>query len=353
MKSGFIIKEYTDKYKEKVFNLRKAVYDETFNENEWNWKFKSGKILIAVNDEDEVISLRPTIQIRLKFKDKTIKSGMNVDVMTHPNYRRMGLFSTLVNESFKMLKELGVPIVYTFPNNFSFPGYEKRIKWTYVDSLPLLVKILKPKNFVKKYIKNSHMQKCLNPVAEAFTSLIFTSKTRTKNRNLSINQINYFNGNFDLLWQELSDQFEIAVIRDSKYLNWRYMERPGYDYRVFSASEDGILKGYIVLREDIMLDLKLGLIVDILASDYNTAYSLILHAYEVFKDGNMDIMGCLMFDTSIYFDVLKKAGFLRLPKKYSPKEFFFVVKADDDIIASDVVYSSKNWFLTFGDIDIA
>ncbi len=351
MESKFIIKEYTAEYKEKTFNLRKAVYDESFDDEEWNWKFKSSKILIAVNDMDEVISLRPTVQIRLKFRDKTIISGMNVDVMTHPDYRRMGLFSTLVNESFKRLKEVGVPIVYTFPNNFSFPGYKKRMKWTYVDSIPLLIKILKPRNFIKRYIKNSHVQKCLNPVLDVFTSLIFTSNG-SKNRNLSINQINFFNEDFDLLWQELSNQFEIAVIRDSKYLNWRYVERPGYNYRVFSAIEDDILKGYIVLREETMFDLKLGLVVDILASDNGTAYSLLLHAYEVFKDNDMDVMGCLMFDTSIYFDVLKKAGFLRLPQKYSPKEFFFVVKADDDIIVSNSAYSSKNWFLTFGDIDI-
>ena len=353
MNSSFIIKEYSDEYKEKVFNLRKAVYNETFDENEWNWKFKSGKILIAVNDKDEVISLRPTIPIRLKFRDKTIKSGMNVDVMTHPDYRRMGLFSTLVNESFKMLKELGVPIIYTFPNNFSFPGYKKRIKWRYVNSLPLLVKILNPRSFVKKYIKNSHLQKCFYPIADIFTRLIFISKTKLENRNLSIDQIGFFNKDFDLLWQKLSSQFEIAVIRDSKYLNWRYIERPGYDYKAFSAIEDGILNGYIVLREDTMSGLKLGLVVDILASDSNTACSLLLHAYEVFKNSDMDIMGCLMFDTSIYFDILKKAGFLKLPKKYSPKEFFFVVKADDDIISSDIAYSSKNWFLTFGDIDIA
>ncbi|MEL7669202.1 GNAT family N-acetyltransferase [Methanobacterium sp.] len=353
MNSSFIIKEYTDNYKEKVFSLRKAVYDETFDEDEWNWKFKSGKILIAVNDKDEVISLRPTIPIRLKFRDKTLKSGMNVDVMTHPDYRRMGLFSTLVNESFKMLKELGVHIVYTFPNNFSFPGYKKRIKWKYVDSLPLLVKVLKPRSFVKKYIKNPYVQKCLYPVADAFNHLIFVSKTKSENRNLLINQIYCFNENFDLLWQELSNQFEIAVIRDSKYLNWRYVQRPGYDYKIFSAVEDDVLKGYIVLREDTMFDLKLGLVVDILTFDDNTACSLLLHAYNLFKDNDMDIMGCLMLNTSMYFDVLKKAGFLKLPKKYSPKEFFFVVKADDDIIAPDVAYSSKNWFLTFGDIDIA
>ncbi|OEC86105.1 MULTISPECIES: GNAT family N-acetyltransferase [Methanobacterium] len=353
MNSSFIVKEYTDKYKEKVFRLRKAVYNETFNEDEWNWKFRSGKILIAVNHEDEVISLRPTIPIRLKFRDKTIKSGMNVDVMTHPDYRRMGLFSTLVNESFKMLNGLGIFIVYTFPNNFSFPGYKKRIKWKYVDSLPLLVKVLKPRNVVKKYIKNKNVQKCLYPLADVFASLIFISKTKSENRNLSINQIYFFSGDFDLLWQKLSNQFEIAVIRDSKYLNWRYVQRPGYDYKIFSAVEEGVLKGYIVLREDNMFDLKLGLVVDILTFDEDTACSLLLHAYNVFKDNDMDIMGCLMFDTSMYFDVLKKAGFLKLPKKYSPKEFFFVVKADDEIISSDIAYSSKNWFLTFGDIDIA
>lgn len=352
MEKKWLMREYTDEDKENVFDLRRAVYNGPFNYDEWDWKFQSSKILVAVNDKDEVVSLRPTVKIKLKFKDKILTAGMNVDVMTHPDYQRMGIFSSLVDESFKKLNEEKIHIVYTFPNNFSFPGYQKRIKWNHVASIPLLVKVINPKNVVNYYITNSYVQKCINPLASTFNRML--SKNNKHNvKNLLIEEVTFFDKDYDRLWQELSNQFEIAVVRDSNYLNWRYLERPDYNYKAFSARRDGNLTGYIVLREDNLFNFKLGLIVDIISKDTETFNLLISHAYEIFKDKNIDIMGCLMLNTSSYFNELKKAGFINLPKKFTPKEFYFVVKADEDIISKDEVYSSKNWFLTFGDIDIA
>lgn len=353
MSTVYKIKEYTPEYKEKVFKLRRAVYNESFDDEEWEWKFKSSRILIATNDNDDVISLRPTVLLKLKFNDQEITAGMNVDVMTHPDYRRLGIFSDLVKNSFQMLKEAEVPIVYTFPNQFSFPGYIKRIKWSHTASIPLLVRVIKPENIIKSYFKNSTLINILNPIATTFNNIIFDRSYNLKNNDISVSQIPFFGKEFDILWYDLSKTFKISVIRDSHYLNWRYTERPGYDYKIFSATNNGALKGYMVLRNDEMFGLNLGLIVDLIAENDETCYCLINKAIEMFKKSEMDIVGCLMLENSPYFNIIKKSGFIKTPQRFSPKEFFFVNNVDEEKLDPEEAYSGKNWYITFGDIDIS
>lgn len=346
------LKEYNPLYKEKVFDLRKAVYNQSFDDEEWQWKFKFSKILIAVNDEDEVISLRPTILVKLKYKDQIIDGGINVDVMTHPDYRRLGLFSKLVNYSFEKLKADNVSLVYTFPNRFSFPGYlnKDKINWTHIESIPLYVKILNTKNVLGNFVKNKKLAEILAAPID-----LFINKRGNKGyNNISVEKINFFDGEFDILWQNVSDNIKISVVRDCDYLNWRYIERPNYNYQIFAAKNDDILTGYIILREETELfNMKLGLIVDILSADEETTNALLDYAYKKFKKDDIDIMGCLVLRKSLYEDQIKNSGFFKVPKKFSPKEFYFVAKVNEELIDPEIVYNSKNWFLMFGDIDIS
>lgn len=352
MENNWFVKEYSDEDKEKVFLLRKEVYGEPFDAYEWDWKFKNSKILVAINEAGEAVGIRPTVIMKLKFHDQIIKAGMNVDVMTHPQFQRRGIFSTLVKNSYLKLKESNINAVYTFPNELSFPGYVKSIEWVKVSSVPLLVKPIKTKNLIGQYIKNTTLCSILSPFVDLGVSIIFHSKNDIVSTDLSIKKIKRFNNDFDSLWEEVSSKFNISVVRDSEFLNWRYVDRPGYHYEIFSAFKDEKLAGYVVTRIDNIFGLSLGLIVDIIAIDDDVARFLIQKACEYLEKSPIDVVGCLMLENSSYYNNLKQTGFRKIPKRYSPKNFYFVVKIDDEIVSPED-YMEKNWFITFGDIDIA
>jgi len=144
-------------------------------------------------------------------------------------------------------------------------------------------------------------------------------------------------------------------VRDKKYLNWRYIDRPGQEYTVFSAQRGTNLVGYVIVKSNVrMFDLVLGLIVDILASDDNhVADYLIAQAIEYFRGEKVDAIGCVMLKHTPYHKALKRNGFIQVPQLLSPKEFYFMVHFNSGEIPKVLAGNPVNWFLTFGDFDIA
>lgn len=349
-KDNWFVKDYADEDKEKVFQLRYDVYGEPFDSAEWEWKFKRSTILVAMNDKDEAVGIRPTIIMNLKYYDQVIKAGMNVDVMTHPQYQRRGIFSTLVKKSYNKLKKSDVNFVYTFPNEQSFPGYERSLHWTKISTIPLLIKPVNMKNLLSKYIKNNKVCSILSPFVTLGSKFYFRVKG-DNGEDLDFKRINNFNKDFDTLWEKISSQYNICVIRNHNYLNWRYCERPGYEYNIFAAFKQDELIGYIVTRKDNMFGFNLGIIVDILAINEVVTKFLIKNAFESIKN-QVDVVGCLMLEHVTYYNALKELGFREIPKRFSPKDFYFVGKFEEEIYSVDD-YLDKKWFVTFGDIDIA
>jgi len=357
MKQEWFVREYRESDKQGIFDLRNAVYGEPFDEREWEWKFEKGpfkpaQILVAESD-NAIVGIRPTILLPVKSGKEVSIAGLNVDVMTHPEFRGRGIFSTLVQESFKLLNEQGINFAFTFPNENSYPGYVRKLQWLHVCSLLLLAKPLNINNIVKKYIKNPSLQKPTALLMRSINSTLLSERLSSAN-GLQINRIYSFDDHFDELWRKASSQFNLVVVRDKKYLNWRYIDRPGQEYTIFSAQRGKDLVGYIILKSNVeMFDLMLGLIIDMLTSEDNhVADLLISQAIEYFREQKVDAIGCVMLKHVPYYKALKKAGFISIPKLLSHKEFYFMVCLNSTEILSELVKNPANWFLTWGDYDI-
>ena len=353
------IREYREDDKKGIFDLRKAVYGEPFNEQQWDWKYsnkpvKVAKIFLAENN-GMIVGLRPVMFLPLKVMSRVVIAGLNADVMTHPDFRHRGIFSTLVREAFERVSNEEIEIVFTFPNENSYLGYVK-LGWPHICSVPLLAIPLNFNNLVRKYIKTTALQKPTGSLLGLlFKGLHLGGRLgKTDISGFALGRIYSFDNRFDELWYKVSNQHNIAVVRDSRYLRWRYADKPGQEYIILGIEKERELAGYIILKSNVeMFGLKLGLIVDMLTiEDKGITNALLCHAIDYFKRAKMDIIGCLMLKHTAYYKALRKAGFIEVPKPFSPKEFYFVGYTNSSKVADATVYNVDNWFLTFGDIDI-
>ncbi len=357
MARDWSIREYSTRDKQGVFELRKAVYGESFDEQEWEWKFENGPVdpaRIYVADSDGmIVGLRVFLLSRLQIMNESWTCGVAVDGMVHPDFRRHGIWSSLVREGLNKISKQGVNIACSFPgtDRYTYLGFRK-LQWSDVCSMPLLAKPLRVDNIVKKYIKMPLLQKLAKLLVKIIVSICLRQRLR-KTSDILIERIRSFDDRFDELWQRASRELNIAVVRDSKCLNWRYADKPGPEYTIFSAERGGNLAGYMVLTSSTnMFDLALGLIVDILTIEEDVTDSLISQAVEYFESQKVDAIGCLMLKHSPYYRALKKAGFVLVPRTFSPREFHFVLHVDSSNIPETVVNKPDNWFLTWGDFDI-
>lgn len=71
------------------------------------------------------------------FRDdkKVILAAQSVDTMTAPKHRGKGLFTYLHHHLAAYLVENGCQFIFGFPNQYSYPGFKKKLNWQFVGHL--------------------------------------------------------------------------------------------------------------------------------------------------------------------------------------------------------------------------
>jgi len=274
----------------------------------WEWKYlenpvneNNPKIWVA-EFKDQIIGCNAFLPIKMKIKSEKIIVTQNVDLMVHPDFRRQGIYQNLAKEALADLKQKKSYIIYGFPNRFSYYG---NIKYGWFDISPLNIGIkpLKIDRFIEKNLSNSFLIKksllkkiYVNLIKRIITT-IFKEKKIKNSKNISASQVLSFDDEINDFWYKISDDYNIIVVRDKDYLNWRYVNVPDKKYIIFLAKENDEICGYIIIRcESQEIKDKYGSIYDIvtLKNRSDIVYSLLGKAIEYFVSEDADFIHCSM-----------------------------------------------------------
>ena len=66
--------------------------------------------------------------------------------------------------------------------------------------------------------------------------------------DIEVRAVSHFSKEYDDLWVRVRGSYAAIVKRDSKYLNWRYIDRPDATYYSFGAYNGKTLEGYCILK---------------------------------------------------------------------------------------------------------
>jgi hypothetical protein len=172
----------------------------------------------------------------------------------------------------------------------------------------------------------------------ALTSTISAGK-------LQFRPIQRFDNDVDELWDKEKDAFEVSVIRDAAFLNWRYLQRPDQKYSAFGAYEHNVLVGYVILklyRDDKILK---GHIIDIFSlSDREDAAEFLVHESEnYFNVHKTNIESSWVSGSALYHDILRSRGF----KPVRPRPLICRINLNKDKYAR--LLDGRNWYFAMGD----
>ena len=347
-----------------ILKLMKDVYpDRKFDEKKWTkwWKWMftenpAGAAKIWVADHNgKIAGQYPFVITDMKVGDKVLKTAQNIELMTHPDYRRQGMFVKLERTALKGVEKNDIHIAYGFPNAAAYPGH---LKSDWFDVCPYQIGF---KSFNLKKILNAYSDnKISNKFVEIFGNLVFKLFYRGKKasivKGVKISKINSFDNRFDDFWKTVSNEYQIITVRNKDYLNWRYVKVPDISYTIFAAEENNKICGYIVLRcVDEDKNLKSGSIFDILVSSDRPeiASLLISKAIDFFKKENVDYIICFMIANKKLRKIFRKSGFM-FPKsllKLFADEGIFIAYSSHPEITQDFFKDENNWFVQLGDSD--
>jgi hypothetical protein len=285
----------------------------------WYWKFTernpAGHSFIWVAEHNgHLIGHFAAVPYRLKAFDEVITASHTIGALVDKKYQNRGLLKFVGEKLMEDLAKNNIPYTWGFPNKLAHRFENEILK--YNDLV----------NFDIWKLQKAHIKK--SPL------------------NTHIRKITKFDATFEQLWKDSSPDYNVAVVRTPGYLNWRYLQRPDWEYFPFGLYENETLKGYMVLklyREDETLR---GHIVDIFArkDDEQTLSQLIDSSFNFFIEKGVDEIMQLIWGSPVIEKLFIEKGFERVPADRP-----LILRLNKEHKYMEKVKDKTNWYFTMGD----
>ena len=156
----------------------------------------------------------------------------------------------------------------------------------------------------------------------------------------------------DLLWSEVRSAYAVAVVRDASYLNWKYVEQPGQDFRRIQIRQDGKVSGIVVIsivEPDAVYRTRRAFVNEIVVNPNNDrdVWTALEAARAHASDCGADL---LLFD--IINPALVRRALAFGFKRRAPARVLLIATGEPPTPAEQLALDGANWLVTRGDSDI-
>jgi len=275
--------------------------------------------------------------------------GQTGDVMTHPDWRKRGIFSGLDRRCMQETGELGWPLVFGLPNRRSAHIFLK-LGWDRVGTI-------RPWTFVLKATKTAREVRRADGRLKAWT-LGFAHKAGRKARrrlreasggHFGVRRIARFPASVSELSKRVEQEFELMVRRDADYLNWRFIDNTAGLHTclgVFDAA--GELAGYAVVqapREGQVV----GYLVDLLAPEPAARAQALEAGLAHLEAAGAELVQATAIDGSWWGERLREAAFQPPREENHLIVILYTHQAGHPL--AEAGRDASRWYLTDGDRD--
>ncbi len=323
--------------------FRKQIFDWIARHNPSS---DNGACYLVIDDGEKIAAYEGRMPVDLLINGVKEKGYFFHDTLVHPEYRKKGLGLKLVNQ----LKSTWEDITATFAigiwmNQFTHEILKRR--GYYELNVPYYVKLLNVKSFLSKARGNRFIIQPVPFLINALLRAYDRVSTPQKYPDISVIQIKRFDQRFDDFANRVSLKYKIIVLRHSRYLNWKYVDKPSSNYRIYACERNNTLAGYIILLPVNQENIRIGVIVDMLTDPDDTRCISCLCELAVgyFNKEKADVISCVLTDPRI-ISVFKKHLFFKR-NKTAPVMIGNLSKHHEQNTIKDI----NNWFLTCGDSD--
>lgn len=221
----FLVRPYQPEDEKYVLSLWKTAFQKEMPETVWRWKYTENPfgfhMLLCLNESGIPVVMYGGIPYRANWNGTPVEITNLMDIMSHPDYRKTGLFIHTGNAFFD---RFGGPEKSVFL--YGFPGsYHYEIGRKYLGYRKLAADVV-----------------YLHAAVDALIQSGFQKSTGCIEQNLIIDDA------FDRLWQRCRGSYPLAIIRDAAFLSWRYAHHPVKSYEVwqYRVSRQGDMMAYAI-----------------------------------------------------------------------------------------------------------
>lgn len=297
----------------------------------WQWKFRdnpTGQVhtMLAVHETEGIVGAYVTLPVRVLADGKECLAGQCIDLYVLPEHRRHskrpGLF---VNLALAHYEQWGGRQPHQNAFHFGWPIATWRIGQKY-----LRYEIVRDWDFLFQEVP-----------PDGF-------RARAVPSDLEVRTAARFSADTDALWDSLKQQSRLSIVRDAKYLNWRFADAHDATYELCECRErtTGRLRGIAVLTQRDFLFPATSFVADWLvpANDYDVTLALVGHAEQRANAQGSRVLATLFQHLDPRFLHFQHLGF----KVYGTSYFQVVIPFSLD----DTQFFKDHWYHTAGDSDL-
>lgn len=283
--------------------------------------------------------------MRLQVGAEEVITGWFVETMAAERIRGSPIGPMLIR---KALEDM--PMNLSLGQTQQMRELQFAMGWKYVCSLTKYV-------FVSGYrmnLRNKLPIVVAESVAAAFGlqhNLRWRRERRVGGSGFRVGPIERFTDEHDELWKRMASTCTCAVVRDSSYMNWKYVDRP---YRRFSCIElrkgsslMGVLVAMVAEPNEVY-PYRRGFLVDFVVplDRRDLVARLVVEGIGALKRCGVQTIVCQSANV-VLGAVLERFGFMAR----SPRHQFLVASGRGSDSMTRYLLEPKNWFLTLGDSD--
>lgn len=358
MKRNWTMREYQKGDEKRILEYQNKTMAPTDirSSDYWKWEYQDNPIGIktiwVAEDGDLLVGHYALMPLMMKVGTFTCLAAQSVDTFTHHEYRRLGIFVALAEKVYSLAAAKGISALYGFPSIAAYHGFVKKLDWIKVTSMDKMIKPLTLYSFIissiRALLKNGPTQ-----LHRLIKNKIFSWKRERElwhiYSSISVEQISSFDHQADELWSKIDKQQEIRIVKDSKYLNWRYIHKPNEPYSIFKVGHNNETLGYLVFQKRIDRGRLLNkcLLVDIISeTNPQTISLLLLIGSRIARSLKGDSITNWTSRGSFLNILLLGLGYSSIG------ELILIARQNRREFDKRILHDVRKWFLMAGDTDI-
>ena len=294
----------------------------------WKWKFldnPTGQVHIAVAQHETagIVGCYVTLPYRIWIEQKPSVCGQVVDLYVLPEFRRHGARPGLfVHVALKQYELFKIPGEGKNEFHYGWPVPNWRIG--------------------QKYLSYENIRDW------DFLFRELAAAPRAVPGELDVREVQRFGADVDALWEQQKTTMGLAIVRDARYLNWRYADAHDANYRLYECRErgSGKLRGISVYTQNDFLFPRTAFLVDWLLpeADEDATVAMVANAEARARADGAPVLATLFPQQDPRFLRFQRLGFLVYGTRY-----FTVVAPFDH---RGTLFYREQWYHTCGDSDL-
>jgi hypothetical protein len=340
-----------------VFRFQRQAYPSRrpdWIEPRWRWMFLGSAERLGVapfvwvyRNRAGVVAHQGAIAVRVRIGGREHVTGWFVETMALESVRGKAIGPMLVAKA-----RADLPFNLSLGQTPQMRELQFKLGWTQVTPLDTYVYVLNAPRVLAG--------KIANPVLRSLGAMGLTAAQRLRrgrgrrrpSPRHEARPVARFGPQHDRLWERVGRQYPCAVIRDASYLNWKYVDQPGQDFRRIELALDGTPVGVaalLVSEPDDVYRYRRGFIVDLVVppEDPNVVQMLLNESVEALRRAGADLV---VFDLAHPKLARCARAFGFTPR--GATRYFLISTEGLDAESQAAAENPDNWLITMGDSDI-